>query len=287
MPRIGAHVRGGLKGAVAHAREIQAESVQIFIGSPQTWRSPNPSPKEVGSFRAGLADAGLGPLFVHAIYLINLASERPDFYDRSVASLINQVTWAGRVGAEGVIFHPGSAGNASYDEALIRVVRGLEQVLLQAEHGARVVLEVCAGQGQTIGVRFEQLAQIIEALDGDPRLAICWDTCHLFTAGYDIANADGLERTIEEMDQVLGLDRLVAIHANDSKFPFGSCRDRHENIGFGYIGEEAFARLLAHPSLQRLPFMLEVPGFDGRGSDLANVSILRRLAGRPLDAAIA
>jgi len=191
------------------------------------------------------------------------------------------------VGAEGLIFHPGSAGKAPYEEALGRVVAGLERVLSDAEGEARVILEVCAGQGQTIGRRFEQLADIIRALGDDARLAICWDTCHLYSAGYDIATADGLERTLDEMEQTLGLERLVAVHANDTKNPLGAGIDRHENIGRGHLGEEAFGRLLTHPALDHLPFLLEVPGLDGNGPDLENVGILRRLVGRPLEVALA
>ncbi len=287
MPRIGAHVVGGLKSGVAKAREIHAEALQIFVGSPHTWRPPNPGPAEVDAFRAGVAAAGLGPVFVHGIYLINLAAERPAVYEKSVVSLISQVKWAGQVGAEGLIFHPGSAGSAPYEQALSRVVRALERVLREAGGEARVVLEVCAGQGQTLGVRFRQLADIIEALGGDRRLAVCWDTCHLYSAGYDIATSEGLEQTLDEMQRLLGLERLVAVHANDSKKPLGSGVDRHENIGQGCLGEAAFGRLLNHPTLERVPFLLEVPGFDGNGPDLANVKILRRLAGRPLEAALA
>lgn len=281
MPRIGAHVSGGIKGGVVRAREIRAEAIQIFVGSPQTWRAPNPAPGDVEKFRADVQAADLGPVFVHAIYLINLAAERADIWEKSAASLISQVTWAGRVGAEGCVFHPGSRGSAPYAEGLGRVIAALERVLLEAEGEARVVLEVCAGQGQTLGVRFEQLAEMLDGVGRDGRLAVCWDTCHLFSAGYDIASADGLERTLDEMERVIGLDRLVLIHANDSKKPFGSGLDRHENIGHGYLGEEAFGRLLTHPALERVPFVLEVPGQDDRGPDLENVSALRRLAGRP------
>jgi deoxyribonuclease-4 len=287
MPRIGAHVVGGLKSGVAKAHEIQAEALQIFVGSPQTWRAPNPAPSDVERFKSDVAAAGLGPVFVHGIYLINLAAERPDIYEKSIDSLISQVTWAGRVGAEGLIFHPGSAGKAPYDEALARVIQALARVLTAAEGDARVVLEVCAGQGQTLGSRFQQLTDMIDGLGGDRRLAVCWDTCHLYSAGYDIATVDGLEQTLEEMDRLLGLDRLVAIHANDSKKPFGSGLDRHENIGAGYLGEDAFGRLLTHPALESVPFILEVPGYDGNGPDIENVGALRRLAGRPLEVELA
>jgi deoxyribonuclease-4 len=276
-----------LKGGVAKAREIGADALQIFIGSPQTWRSPNPSEREVSAFRADVAAAELGPVYVHGMYLINLAAERPDVYEKSIASLTDQASWAGRVGAAGVIFHPGSAGQSSYEAALARAVPALERVLAGADGEARVVLEVCAGQGKTLGARFEEVADLIGGVGGDRRLAVCWDTCHLFAAGYDVASADGLERTVEAMDRVLGLDRLVAVHANDSKKPLGSGIDRHENIGRGCIGEDGFARLLTHPALEHLPFLLEVPGFDGNGPDSENVEILRRLAGRPTEAAVA
>jgi deoxyribonuclease-4 len=275
-----------LKSGVARAKEIGAEALQIFVGSPQTWRPPNPPQDEVDTFRAQVAAEALGPVFVHGIYLINLAAERPEVYQRSISSLVSQVSWAGRVGAEGLIFHPGSAGSATYDEALVRVVTALEQVLLKADGEARVVLEVCAGQGQTIGCRFQQFADIIERLGGDRRLAVCWDTCHLLNAGYDVASPDGLERTLHEMDETLGLERLIVIHANDSKKPLGSNVDRHENIGQGFIGEEAFARMLTHGALHSLPFILEVPGFDGEGPDRENIQILRRLAGRALEPAV-
>jgi deoxyribonuclease-4 len=275
-----------MKTGVAKAVEIGAEALQIFVGSPQTWRSPNPSAADVEAFRRLVREAELGPVYVHGVYLINLGAERPDIYQKSVACLTEQVSWAGRVGAEGLIFHPGSAGSATYEEALPRVVSALEQVLSLAEGEARIVLEVCAGQGKTLGARFQHLADMIQGAGSDPRLAVCWDTCHLFGAGYDIASAEGLERTVEEMDQVIGLDRLVAVHANDSMKPLGSGIDRHENIGQGHIGEEAFARILTHQALEQLPFLLEVPGYDGKGPDLENVSALRRLAGRPLAVAV-
>ena len=287
MPRIGAHVNGGIKGGVSRALEIRAEALQIFVGSPQTWRPANPAQADLERFRSDVATESLGPVFVHGIYLINLAAERPDVYDKSIAALTSQTTWAGRVGAEALIFHLGSAGAASYEVALQRAIRGLEAVLRDAEGSARIALEVCAGQGQTLGVRFQQLADVIDGLGRDARLAVCWDTCHLYAAGYDIRTAEGLEATLEEMDRVLGLDRLVALHANDSKNPIGSNVDRHENIGEGHLGEEAFGRLLNHAALENVPFLLEVPGFDGNGPDLRNIAILRRLAGRPLPGELA
>lgn len=279
MPIIGAHVAGGLKRGVERALEIQATALQVFVGSPQTWRPPAPTPAEVERFKAGVARHGLGPVFVHCLYLVNLAAQNPAVYRKSVDALAAQLVWAEAVGAAGLIFHPGSAGAAPLHEARERVARALEQVLDSYAGHTRLLLETCAGQGATIGRRFADLAEIIASLGFDRRLGVCLDTCHVYNAGYDIATPDGLETTLEELDDTVGLDRLVVIHANDSKTPLGAQLDRHENIGRGTIGEEALARLLRHPALAGQPFILEVPGYDGRGPDLRNVQTLKRLAG--------
>jgi deoxyribonuclease-4 len=188
-------------------------------------------------------------------------------------------TWSDRIGAKGLIFHPGSALSDSYEVAIGRVVAALSAVLEGYEGSTRILLEVCAGQGQTIGDRFEELADIIHALDDDPRLGVCWDTCHLFNAGFDISTAEGLNETVDSFERIVGFDRLDAIHANDSKTALGARVDRHENIGLGHIGEEAFARMINHPKLRDLPWILEVPGMEKKGPDEANIQILKRLAG--------
>lgn len=281
MPRIGGHVNGGIKGGVSKALEIGAETIQIFVGSPQMWRAPNPPDAEIERFRSDVAEHKLGPVFVHGIYLMNLAASRPDVYEKSVATLKNQLHWSDRVGAEGLIFHPGSAGSDAYEVALGRVVTALAEVLEGYAGQSKVLLEVCAGQGQTIGDRFEELADVIGALGNDERLGVCWDTCHLFNAGFDIATDDGLRETVDSFEDIIGFDRLYAVHANDSKNPLGARLDRHENIGLGHIGEEAFERMLHHPRLRDLPWILEVPGMDKQGPDSANIQALRRLAGLP------
>ncbi|MBI4859445.1 MAG: deoxyribonuclease IV [Candidatus Riflebacteria bacterium] len=275
---IGAHVGGGLTGAVARALQIGAGPVQIFIGSPQTWREPSPKDDDFASFSAGLKQHALGPAFVHASYLVNLATCDPTNRDRSVNSLRSQLRLADRAGAAGLIFHPGSAGQASEEQALTNVIRAVEAVLDGYTGCCRLVLEVCAGQGQTIGDRFPELAAVLDALGRDRRLGVCWDTCHLFAAGYDVATADGLARTVDEFETTIGFEWLCAIHANDSKTPLASRKDRHENIGKGHIGAEAFSRMLHHPRLRPLPWILEVPGFDGNGPDRLNVEILKGLA---------
>lgn len=276
---IGAHTRGGLKGAVAHAEEIGAQCLQIFIGSPQTWREPIPAHEDLTSFTAGLSKRSLGPVFVHGNYLVNLASASPENLAKSVNSLHAALRLADRAGATGLIFHPGSAGQSTYEEGLVRVLAALEHVLADYSGNCKLLLEVCAGQGQTIGDRFCEFKDIIQSMGHDRRLGVCWDTCHLFNAGYDVASEEGLKRTVDEFAEEVGFDWLFAIHANDSKTPLGARRDRHENIGQGHIGEDGFRRMLNHPLLRRLPWILEVPGFENKGPDRKNIEILHRLAG--------
>jgi deoxyribonuclease-4 len=276
--RIGAHVAGGLKGGVEHAVQIGAGPIQIFIGSPRTWREPTPKPIEIETFRKDVLQHNLGPVFVHASYLVNLAAGDPSILERSIIALRAQLRLAELAGACGVIFHPGSAGTAAPEEALASVVRSIEQVLAGHDGRCRLVLEVCAGQGETIGDRFGEFAAILDAFGRDRRLAVCWDTCHLHASGYDIKTKEGLDRTLDEFESEVGMEWLVAIHANDSKSAFGSRVDRHENIGKGHLGEEPFTRMLHHPQLRPRPWILEVPGFDGNGPDRENVDILKRLA---------
>lgn len=275
---VGAHVKGGIKGAVPHALDIGAETIQIFIGSPQTWREPIPDKADVQNFITGVKQKSLGPVFVHGNYLVNLASANLENLAKSVDNLHKALRMADRAGAAGLIFHPGSAGQATYEDGLTRVLSALEHVLTDYSGNCKLLLEVCAGQGQTIGDRFSEFRDILSEMGHDRRLGVCWDTCHLFNAGYDVASEDGLERTIEEFEKEVGFDWLFAIHANDSKTALGSRRDRHENIGQGYIGEDGFRRMLQHEKLRHYPWILEVPGFENKGPDKKNIEILRRLA---------
>jgi deoxyribonuclease-4 len=279
-PRIGAHCKGGLAGAVRTALSIGAEAIQIFIGSPQTWRVAIPDEETVAAFRADVALHRLGPVFVHASYLVNLAAPAGPIREKSLATIAWQLREADRAGAEGLILHPGSARDGRRPRALARVAEAMAVVLDGYRGRCRLLVETCAGQGRTLGGPFEDLRAALEPFGRDDRLGVCWDTCHLFAAGHDVATRDGLERTLAELDEMVGLGRLHAVHANDSQTPLGSHRDRHANIGAGHIGEAAFRRMLRHPALRRLPWMLEVPGSDDRGPDRASIDLLRRLAGR-------
>lgn len=277
---VGAHANGGIKGAVAKARDIGAHTIQIFIGSPQTWKHPSPKVDELELFKKESKEHLPGPVFVHGNYLVNLASFSEDNRAKSIANLHHALRIADSAHADGLIFHPGSAGSRSYKEAVKIVISALELVLKDYTGRCRLLLEVCAGQGQTIGDEFSEFKDILSGLGFDRRLGVAWDTCHLFNAGYDVASENGLKRTIDEFEKEVGFEWLFAIHANDSKHPLGARRDRHENIGQGFIGEDGFRRMLQHPQLRKLPWILEVPGFDNKGPDRQNIDLLRRLAFR-------
>ncbi len=276
--RIGAHVSsaGGCQTVFARAEAIGAEAIQLFLSAPQQWKTPNITPEQEEGFRTGLAAAGV-PVFIHGIYLANLATKDEAILEKSVTTLSNALSWAGRLGAEGVIFHVGSHLGAGFDDVLPQVCSLLRQILEAAPGSAQLLLETNAGQGACVGRTFGELAAMINGTAGDSRLGICIDTCHVYAMGYDIASREGCELTMAEFQRELGLDRLRAVHANDSKMPLGAVRDRHENIGDGHIGTEGFRTLMAHPASANVPFLLEVPGLDNKGPDKANVDRLKAI----------
>ncbi len=281
MP-IGAHVSssGGLSTAIGRARGIGAECVQVFLSAPQRWLEPRHAEEEVERFTTLAREANIGPNFVHAIYLINLASSNPEIRAKSIAALTACASWAGKCLLNGAVVHVGSGKDQPLTEAEQNVISALEQVL-GAGGETPILLENAAGSGNTLGARFAQVGLLLDGLGRDERVGICLDTAHAFASGYDLRTADGLEAALEDLDRHVGLERLQVIHANDSKAAFASAVDRHENIGRGHIGEEAFARMLQHPSLAHLPWVLEVPGYAKEGPDEENVQALKRLAGRP------
>lgn len=280
MP-IGAHVStaGGLSTCIERARGLGAECVQIFLSTPQRWQLPRHTDDQVAEFRRLVGEAQIGPNFAHAAYLINLASPDPLIRQRSIENLSASLEWAERVGLAGLVVHVGSGRGQPVEEAETLIADGLGPILRGAGT-SRLLLENSAGSGDTLGARFAQIGALFDRLDRDTRLGICLDTAHTFASGYDLRVSEGLARTIDEIDSSIGLDRLRLIHANDSKVGLGSAVDRHENIGQGLLGEAAFERMLAHPALEPLPWVLEVPGYDDKGPDARNVETLKRLAGR-------
>jgi deoxyribonuclease IV len=277
---LGAHVSssGGIHTAIDRIEAMGGESVQIFTQSPRTWRPTNHDPANFERFKERRAEAGIGGVVCHALYLINLASPDDDLYEKSVAALQNTVEVGCAIDANAVVFHVGSHLGSGFEAGLERVVPALSLALEGCSDTTWLCMENSAGAGGTIGRSLEELAALYEALDGHPRLGICLDSCHLFVSGYDVTDPAEMDRVVDEVDRLIGLERLCCLHVNDSKAPLGSNRDRHDNIGDGLLGEK-LGVFLAHPKLQDLPALLEVPG-AGHGPDAEQVRKLKELYAR-------
>ena len=279
--KIGAHVStaGGIRKAVGRAVEIGCETIQIFGSSPQGWAFKPVSGDEIETFRQEVSEADIGPVFLHAIYLINLGTPKEDVLEKGIQSLINYMGLAASIGAAGVIFHPGSHGGQGYEAIFPQIVSSIQRVLEHSPEGPSLLLENMAGMGQHIGAKFSDIGRILKAVDS-PRLRVCLDTQHTFAAGYDMTTRQSIEAMISEFDQDVGVANLLAVHANDSKRPCGAGVDRHDNIGEGFIGEDGFEAIMGNSAFQQVPFLLEVPGFEGKGPDRQNIDILKNLRKR-------
>ncbi len=276
--KIGAHVKtsGGVDKGIERAAEMGAEAVQIFCGAPQAWRRKTFGNDELTAYRAKVAETAIEPAFIHGLYLVNLASDKPDLLAKSYDALVAEMKAASLLGAKGVIFHLGSHKGAGYDARVAQVTGYVRRVIDATPEDTWLILENSAGMGGAIGSRFSELGKIAREA-GSPRVKVCLDTQHSFAAGYDVKTRPGLDSAMDEFDREIGLERLVAVHANDSKCPLAGGIDRHENIGDGHIGRDGFANLLSHPAFAEVPFLLEVPGFDNEGPDAANVQILKEI----------
>jgi deoxyribonuclease-4 len=281
--RIGAHVSiaGGLPNAVERAIERECEAIQIFNQSGRQWREQVHSDEDVAAFRDGLSEAGIGPVVIHAIYLINAASLEPELQKKSLTALANALRFGDRIGAAGVVLHPGTTKGEDYERCLKAVARTLKEALKRSDE-TPILLENTAGASGTLGLRFDEIARLCDDAGGGGRIGVCLDSCHLFAAGYPITEAGKLTEVLDEFDAKVGLDRLCCLHLNDSKMPFGSLRDRHENVGKGEIGRKGLATFLSEPRFEDLPVLLETPGPDERGPDRAEVRAARRLRAQGL-----
>ncbi|MEV5507041.1 deoxyribonuclease IV [Streptomyces orinoci] len=278
---IGGHVpvAGGLaRTGLPYARRMGAEAVQVFVANPRGWATPAGNPAQDEEFRAGCAEAGL-PVYVHAPYLINFGSHTEETAERSVLSLRHSLRRGREIGARGVVVHTGSAtGGRARPTALAQVRERLLPLLEELTHpeDPRLLLEPTAGQGASLCSWIADLGPYFEALDHHPRLGVCLDTCHLFAAGHDLAGPGGMKQALDELTEVVGTGRLGLIHANDSKDVVGAHKDRHANIGAGFIGAEPFAELFSHPETAGVPLTIETPGGpEGHAADVARLKELR------------
>lgn len=273
--KLGAHVStaGGPAKAFDRALEIGAETIQIFASSPRAWKFKMPTDEQASEFRAKGQSTGVGPVFVHGSYLVNVGGS-PEIVEKSIDCLSNNLIAASKLGAEGVIFHGGSHKGKGFDAVLLQAAESLKEALNRSPDDVFLIIENSAGMGSHIGASFAELGRMVEAID-DRRVKICLDTEHCFAAGYNIADAEGVQASMEEFEREIGLDKLVAVHANDAKVEHGSGVDRHENIGEGYIGLDGFEVIMAHPAFEDVPFLLEVPGPDKKGPDKDNLDRLK------------
>jgi len=280
--RIGIHtsIAGSLEKAALKAAELGANTFQIFSASPRMWRASMPAKHEIAALRRARERLDLYPLAIHVNYLINLASLDPVIREKSIDGFRRELERARAIGAEYLVTHPGSYKGQPVEQAIAAFALGMAEAASGCEaSGVTVLLENTAGSGFHIGCRLDELRLIrdLVARETDLKIGYCLDTCHLLAAGCDIAAAPGLEKTVVEADRVLGLENVKVIHANDSKMPLGSHRDRHASIGEGHIGAEGFHRILTHARLRDKAFILETPVED-EGDDRRNVEMLKKLA---------
>ena len=275
--KLGAHVSasGGVSKSIDRALDIGAEAIQIFASSPRAWKFNHPKPEEVERFRKKSEESGIGPCYIHGSYLVNIGGSE-DQLQKSIDCLVNNMSAAGEIGAEGVIFHGGSHKGKGFDAVLNQAANCLTQVLEKSPDNVWLCLENSAGMGAHIGSSFREIGRILRVVD-HPNLKVCLDTEHCFAAGYNLAVPEELDKVIAEFDSEIGLDKLVAVHANDAKVELGSGVDRHENIGEGYIGIAGFESILGNTAFKNVPFFLEVPGFDGNGPDKENLDRLKTI----------
>ncbi|MDP6604660.1 MAG: deoxyribonuclease IV [Dehalococcoidia bacterium] len=276
--QIGAFVSssGGIFNAIERAEAIEAEALMTFGSNNRTWRKTQHKPEVIERFREAHAASTVGEVWLHNIYLANLATDDPALLERSTDCVVNGLTVADAIAADGVILHTGSHQGRGFETMFEQVVKALTGILDDSPGDAVLALENAAGQGGVIGSQFSELGAILKAVDS-PRLQVCLDTCHAFAAGYDLADKQAIEEVLDEFDREIGLDHLAVLHANDSMMELGGRRDRHDNIGDGHIGTDGFHVMMEQPALRGRAWLLEVPGIDGDGPDLENVNRLKKI----------
>ncbi|RMG23143.1 MAG: deoxyribonuclease IV [Armatimonadetes bacterium] len=258
---IGAHMptSGGFGEAVRKGSEIGCTAVQVFTSSPQQWRAKKITDEMVEDFLAAREETGLDWMISHDSYLINLAATEEDLRKKSMEALIAEMERCSKLRIPYVVSHMGAHKGEGEEKGLKRLTKSTKSVLAETPEDVSLAMETTAGTGSSLGYRFEHLAEVLEGCGWPERLVVCLDTCHVFAAGYDIRTEEGYEAMIEEFGSLVGLERIVCIHANDSLHPFGSRKDRHAHIGEGEIGPEAFRRIVNDPRLAHAPLIVETP----------------------------
>jgi deoxyribonuclease-4 len=278
---VGAHVSpaGGLPNAIERGVERECRAIQIFHQSPRAWRPTQHTDEAIEGFREAMKHSPIDSVLIHAVYLINAATEDDEMRAKSLASLTHALRLGDAIGADGVVLHAGSAKASALDGAIQRARKVIKEALAESD-SCPLHLENTAGAGGTLGRSFDELARLLEAGDGGKRLGVCLDSCHLFAAGYDVRTPEALTETIDEFDKVVGCDRLGSLHVNDSVTDLGSNRDRHAPLGEGRIGEDGCATFLSEPRFESLPAIFEGPGVEGKNVQLEDIRIMVKLRER-------
>jgi len=279
--KLGAHMSaaGGLENAITIAVDAGCQTVQLFSANQRQWKAKRLTNDEIDVFKQTYADSGLVEMVVHASYLINLAAINAETYKKSLVALKDELTRCDQLGIDYTVLHPGAHMGEGEDTGVAKIVKSLNKVL-DADWNCTLLLETTAGQGSSVGCKFEHLAAIIGGVNDASHLGVCLDTCHVFAAGYDIKSEKGYQQTIKDFDRIIGLERLKVLHINDSKTDFASHVDRHEHLGKGKIGKSGFAHIVNDKRLNKLPLILETPkgtSPGGRDFDKLNLATLRRL----------
>jgi deoxyribonuclease IV len=282
---IGAHVSpaGGLPKAIERGVERGARAIQIFNQSPRMWKPTTYRDEDVAAFRQAMAESPIDAVLIHAVYLLNCASDDPEIRAKSLTSLTHSLRVGHEIGAAGVVLHPGSAKTGHVGEAISRAGKTIVEALKESE-GCELHLENTAGTGGTLGRSFDELAALLEASGGGKRLGVCLDSCHLLASGYDIRAVKGMSSMLSEATRKLGRGKIRSLHLNDSQTPLGSNRDRHANLGAGELGEEGCMAFLSAPCLQKLPCVLETPGENREGPGRKEIELANELRDRGIAA---
>jgi deoxyribonuclease-4 len=275
---IGAHVSpaGGPVKAVDRGVEKGARAIQIFNQNPRAWKPTTYSDEQISAFREAMASSEVDALLIHAVYLLNAASEDDEIRAKTLTSLIASLRAGDALGAHAVVLHPGSALTGEVGPAIKRAGAVFREALAESD-GCPLHLENTAGAGGTLGRSFHELAALIDAGGGDERLGLCLDSCHLLASGFDIRTPEGLTEVLDECVEVVGLERVGSLHLNDSQTPLGSNRDRHANIGEGELGHDGCAVFLSEPRFENLPVVLETPGPDKKGPSAEELALCAKL----------
>lgn len=280
---LGAHmsIKGGLHVAIERAKSIGCTALQLFTANARSWTTKPLSEDEVAKFREMAQDFGKSAIISHDGYLINLASPKEDIWEKSKKSFAQEIKRCDILGIELLVMHPGAGLDSPRDVAISKVATSFNSIFKEnPDAKVKVLIENTAGQGSALGYKFQEIADIINQLDEPERFGVCLDTCHSFAAGYDLSNKKGYDKILKEFDDLIGVEKLMAFHLNDAKKELGSRVDRHEQIGKGELGLEAFRLLLNDSRFKKIPMSLETPKGEDLAEDIENLKILRSLVGK-------